>query len=391
MQPWKNVLAAAGFLFAADRAIGATYNAKVLYQMLGPGGNTYFSWDFDDTAQVAAGGQVTGLTGGGGGGSDALVWTPSGTPIDLKPTDLSGSYASVAEGTNGTQQVGYYGNNAVLWNGSGATAVDLTPTDLTGFLTTAAYATSGNEQVGLATGINLVHAMLWKGTGASAVDLNPSSLGITTSEAYGTDGIHQVGSGDTRPASYEQHALLWTDTADSAVDLNPTNIGDDPSSVAYAVSGNEEVGYGNSLTTGNDHALLWHGASDLAVDLAPANLDGIDNSYAMGTNGSIEVGFGYDSSIFGTPDNALLWTGTAASVISLNDLLPSSGTWIGSTAFSVDSSGDAFGVAQGTFNGATGYFAVEWTPIPEPTTAVILLSAAAAISQRRQPRKARHP
>jgi hypothetical protein len=235
---------------------------------------------------------------------------------------------------------------------------------------------------GPATGNN-DNALLWSGPSGNAVNLNPTSLSDTYTEslAYGTNGAQQVGFALDSNLDQDQ-AMLWAGTAASAVDLNPTNLTGFTSSLAYGISGNggQQVGVGG--IGGVSHALLWSKTAGSAVDLNPTNLTGYTTSVAVGTNGSQQVGYGAGS---GTGNNAhaLLWTGTAASAVDLQKLLPSTGSWIYSEAYTIDSSGDIYGDAYGTYQSNTGYFAVEWTAVPEPASFCVLVSGGLLMLRRR--------
>lgn len=286
---------------------------------------------------------------------------------------------------SGFNEAGSY-NHALLWTATGV--VDLNPTNL-GVSYSIASATEGNQQVGYGVGTgNNYHALLWTGTSASVVDLNPTNLGFVSSLAYGTNDSQQVGCGATSGNPNNPVALLWNGTAASAVDLNPTKLGI-TNSFAYGTSGTQQVGagWGYNEFTGESFggAMLWTGTAASAVDLNPTNLSGIDDSEALATNGTQQVGFGYnDYNVWGG-SCALLWSGTAASVVDLQTLLPSTGTWTSSSADLIDSSGNVYGWASGTFDNVTGTFAVEWS-VPEPATASMLLIAGAGILMRRRRR-----
>jgi autotransporter-associated beta strand protein len=316
------------------------------------------------SSAVSAEGQSVNTGIDSSGVSHALLWTTTGV-VDLNPS----GYSSRAVATNGTQQVGVdydtgTGNNlhAMLWTGTAASAVDLNPTNL-GMDTSEALGTNGIQQVGF--GLNVgspgttSHALLWTGTAASAVDLNPS--GFTESSADGTNGTQQVGVG-LYGYGYNAQALLWNGTAASAVDLNPTNLGIIQSSAAYGTSGTQQVGAAELGSGANRHidAMLWTGTAASAVDLNPAYLVG--DTRALATNGTQQVGIAQNIEDPNGLPYAMLWTGTAESAVDLQTLLPSTGTWTQSQADSIDSCGDVYGTADGTFNGASGYFAVEWTP-----------------------------
>lgn len=222
----------------------------------------------------------------------------------------------------------------------------------TGIENSYAYGVGGNQQVGEGDG----QALLWSGTASSAVDLNPTNLlGFYNSSAFGTNGTQQVGEG-SGTATDGDNALLWSDTAVSAIDPNPTNLPGFGSSDAYGISpsGTQQVGQG--VTDGNPHAMLWSGTAGSAVDLNP---NGFSASIAYGTNGTQQVGYGYEGTDF---SHALLWLGTAASADDLQLLLPANQQWTDSIAYTVDANGDVFGTANGTVNGLTGQFAMEWMP-----------------------------
>jgi hypothetical protein len=272
------------------------------------------------------------------------------------------------------------GVHALLWSGTAASAVDLNPTNLNGIVYSSASATNGTQQVGEGSDeyLSVTHALLWSGTAASAVDLNPNGFSFSDAVGISPSGNQQVGSAEIGSTGYQ--AMLWSGTAASAVDLNPTNFIGNNASFALGTSGTQQVGYiFGTGTAGDAHALLWSGTAASVVDLNPASL-GITSSIAWGTNGTEQVGDG----VGGDYRQAMLWIGTAASAVDLGALLPSTGQWTNSEAFSVDSSGNVYGIANGTFDNVNGSFAVEWSPVPEPTTASVLLIAGAGMLMHRR-------
>jgi len=66
--------------------------------------------------------------------------------VDLNPNGFTDSWAM---GTNGSQQVGYAGNDGMLWTGTATSAVDLNPS---GSNESQALGTSGTQQVGYGSG-----------------------------------------------------------------------------------------------------------------------------------------------------------------------------------------------------------------------------------------------
>jgi hypothetical protein len=338
----------------ANTTMGQTYVGLDLYVVQSPSGDpVYFP---NGSGEIAAAGQVVGYPvnlsapGGGGAPGDGLLWTsPAGAAVDLSL--LAGVPANA---TDGIHQVGGSGR-ALLWSGTAASVVDLHPTNLSGFVSSQANGVSMDQQVGageIMQGTDLAsHALLWTGTAASAVDLNPTNLsGFDNSSAFGTDGAHQVGTGGGTGTLDHNHALLWHGSANSAIDLHPTNLAGYSDTVAYGVGGDQQVGVGGgSATGGQDHAFLWTGTANSAADLNPA---GSVTSIAYGTNGTHQVG--------GSDFGATLWSGTATSAVNLNALLPFRASF--STAYTIDTQGNVFGIADGP----DGLHAVEWSPVPEP-------------------------
>jgi hypothetical protein len=357
----------------------ATYSSAILFPIGVSGG--YATPSISGFSEAVAGGVVVGsetATATTNAGDHAFVWlasanagtNPGANPgVDLATGLGAGVAKSYAVGTDGNQQVGYcegagpYTDQALLWSNSAGSMVNLNPTALPGISASEAFGVSssggsssgasGGQQVGYGEGAGTsfnAHAMLWTGSANSAVDLNPTSLGITTSTAFGTDGSQQVGDGTN--AAGNQNAMLWSSTAASAVNLNPANMS---LSFAYGIDGNQQVGAG-APQAGSFHALLWTGTANSAVDLNPS---GFNSSQADGTNGSQQVGQGLTNSQI----HALLWSGTAASAVDLQTLLPATGTWNSSYADAIDHAGNIFGVATQMLNGVAENFAVEWSPI----------------------------
>jgi len=363
---------------AIPNLASAQYSGVVLYAAQVPAG-CQNSGSLTPTINDAAGGQLVGFDPLVPATTDhALLWTASNsTAVDLNPTNLSGYSASSLTGTNGSQQVGVASGtatsvypHAMLWNGTADSAVDLNPTNLNGFLSSYANCTSGSQQAGYGYDSNdhgRQHALLWNGAANSAVDLNPANLpGFWSSIVYGMSSTQQVGWGETTDMSpYYYHALLWSGNDYTVVDLNPTNLSGFTNSCAYGAGGGQQVGYGYGPATGGSyHALLWSGRANTAVDLNPTNLTGFTTTFAYATNGSQQVGYGEYSDY---NDHAMLWDGSGSTAVDLQTLLPSSGAWTSSQAFTIDAGGDVFGYADGTYDGYTGDFAIEWE-MPEPAS-----------------------
>ena len=233
-------------------------------------------------------------------------------------TPLSAAAGKLTGATSGKQVGGGSDGHAYLLNGTALASVDLHPA---GWINSMALSTDDTQQCGYAysatTGGN--HAALWWGSAATFVDLH--SL-YTWTYCTGNHNGQQVGFGE-RPVYFmtTQHALLWTGTASSVVDLHPAGYN---YSKALGVHDGQQVGYASSLpypTVTADslgyhttsHALLWSGTAASVVDLHPA---GYDASEASATNGVQQGGWVYSAAL--VSQHAAVWSGTADSVVDLH-------------------------------------------------------------------------
>jgi hypothetical protein len=188
---------------------------------------------------------------------------------------------------------------AVLWSGSATPNVNLTPPGTLAL----GLGGGGGQQVGYVSAQH-TGAAVWSDTASSWVDLHPSPSAATSSQAFATDGVRQVGVASFN-ATYPDRASLWSGTADSWVNLQPATASQ---SWAYGIDGDQQVGevdFG-SVT----HASLWTGSAASWVDLTPAGATG---GIARGVHAGVQVGQAY-APIW----HASLWRGTAASWLDLN-------------------------------------------------------------------------
>jgi hypothetical protein len=201
----------------------------------------------------------------------------------------------------------------LAWSGPGSNPVVLLPQF---YVEGWAYGAGGSLIVGTLITNNggyfgYSHAALWQGASHTFTDLNPNgSCGSCSpgSNAYDTNGTFIAGSGGS-----PQHALLWNlGHLKTPVDLNP---GGASYSAAYVVRGTAQAGYVFSSSTNSYHAVLWHGSAASVVDLTPST---VSSAYATGLGSNSEVGCG--TLVGMTVSHALLWHGTAASMV---DLQPS--------------------------------------------------------------------
>lgn len=310
--------------------------------------------------QVGSAGFVSGA--GQAAVNHAVLWSGSAAGV----IDLGvGTALAVGDG----QQAGSANNHAALWLGSAGSRVDLNPASWT---QSVAAGVGGGRQVGSATrsvvcttkkgqcpgGVRTeFHPFTWSGSAESAVDLTPLGLGFGAGRALATDGVQQVGIGYQVigvNAFNGPFAVVWSGAADSAVNLNPP---DSSTSQAYGVSGGQQVGYGYVPS----RALLWKGSADTKVELHPA---GFESSVANATNGVQQVGSGFvgDASANVTHRHALVWSGSAESVVDLNKFLTPGYTDAAATG--IDAAGNVVGWAsKGSSDVPANVHAVMWKPV----------------------------
>lgn len=221
------------------------------------------------------------------------------TVVSLHPANAVRSLALSAKDGH---QVGWaYMNDswrAIMWSGTATNYVNLTPPGTYAL----GFGGGAGQQVGYVAGIQHIGAAVWSGTAGSWIDLHPTASGSTSSQAYDTDGTHQVGFA-VFDAIYPNRASLWFGSAASWTSLQPAGASQ---SWAYATEGGQQVGEVDFASV--THAALWTGSAASYVDLTPAG-----GGIARGVQGGIQVGQAY------TPVwHASLWRGTAASRVDLN-------------------------------------------------------------------------
>ena len=99
------------------------------------------------------------------------------------------------------------------------------------------------------------------------------------------------------------------------------------------------------------HALLWHGTAASMIDLQPS---GFTDSCARAAHGNVQVGYGHVSGAL----HALLWKGGANTAVDLQQYLPN--TFTSSEAYAIDTAGDILGSAYST--STASWHAVVWVP-----------------------------
>ena len=136
--------------------------------------------------------------------------------------------------------------------------------------------------------------------------------------------------------------------------------------------------------SGARHALLWHGTAASVIDLQPAV--GFTHTDAVAVAGNLQVGSGDGAATAGN-QHALLWSGTAASVVDLHSLLIGLGPdFVNSYASDVDPNGMIVGYA---FDANSVEYPVIWTPVPEPASLLMLLVGLLTVCASRANRNGR--
>lgn len=265
-----------------------------------------------------------------------------------------------------------------MWTGSANSWVDLHPS---GYSESEAYAVSDGSQggTGISTTTNYGHALLWHGTAQSAADLNPAAY--LESDIQDVQGNNQVGEG--YGSDFVSHALLWHGTADSATELDKSGF---DSSEASSIDGNNIVGRG--FVGGEFHAVVWR---DFGIHSTDIHVNGWLSSQAVSIAGSSIAGSAYDGNV----NHAFVWTNLGENAVDLESALDgltlngNALNLIGSQAFQVDANGDIVGVG---YDASFHNYAIEWSPVPEPASIVVLGFAFLVVVRRRDnsmPRAAR--
>jgi hypothetical protein len=365
---WNFLALTAIALLPTAPGFAASYRATLLH----PIGAT------DSAAISVFGSHQVGYAGVSQGQHQAYLWQNSAESfVNLHPP---GYAFTEANDIDGGLQVGWGSGpetqfeaaHALLWNGNADSVVDLHPAGE--YRNSGALAVSGTTQVGFVRQdiFGVGEAILWYGTADSAVYLHPDNF--NTSTAFDVWGTYQVGWGGI---AGNDHALMWSGSADSVVDLNPIGF---TASQAWGVWDSKQIGTGrNSLPMSYEHALLWNGSAESYIDLHP---DGFVSSQGRSIAGEFQAGSGSVATPDGNQDHAILWNGSAESAIDLHQYLSPLGfDFNQSYAARVSEDGTVVGYAY-TLDSVPHSFAVMWTPIPEPSAILLVLSCLPLIVPR---------
>lgn len=152
------------------------------------------------------------------------------------------------------------------------------------------------------------HAGIWSGlSGNTWIDLNPPSA--TNTAIYGSDGTTHVGS---LTSAGVERAGFWTGTSNAFTTLQPSGY---LSSRAIAVGGGHQAGSG-TISGDERRALLWSGSAASAVSLHPTTPAARDSWVSsMSADGTVQLGTTavFSDQYFNTRNYATYWHNTAAS------------------------------------------------------------------------------
>jgi hypothetical protein len=253
-----------------------------------------------------------------------FAWPDSATPVNLmggsNNIQLSSQMQAAQPGLYGGWETDGVAKHAILLGPNGKT-------DLNGiFFGSQVLALCPGYQAGLAQTTPLTnsgagsqriiwHAMVWSGDANSWTDLHNQQ---DVSQVQACDGNVQVGFAGS---GFSTHAVMWNGTRTSEIDLHS---GASQSDQATAVSGNTQAGWGVFQDRNKNqfmHALIWHGAPNTLTDIHPA---GFSSSAIYGAAGNKQVGWGMKASdaLTAAVPHGILWLGTAASAVDLNQFLP---------------------------------------------------------------------
>lgn len=241
---------------------------------------------------------------------------------------------------------------------SAYTAYVLPPSgDLTATLGTGTAVTT-QVGYGYSTATSTNHALRWDSS--TRTDLQPTDPLFVNSQANGVAGTGSSTQivGQAMDTSGLNHAFVW-DAANSPTDLTPSAY---DHSATLATNGTTQVGYTNQQAT------LWTGTAASVISLHPA--DSISNTpftsfltsqgRAITPDSSAQVGVAFDDTF--QVKHAIFWAGTAASAL---DLDPSTDPFIESEANGISSDGSGgYNVAglvrYPTDNAHAGTYAEAW-------------------------------
>ena len=224
----------------------------------------------------------------------------------LHPIDFSTSEVLAVAGDAQAGFAAYRSAVPLLWRSSAESWVNLLPQgDWAAGIVTGAY---GDAQVGYVTTSFLSHAAYWHGAAETFIDLHPSS-GYCDSQALGMAFGQVVGLATCAPPTGLDHAMLWLPDSGTWVDLH---IATARWTQAFATDGTRQGGWGQFPSFGYQlRALMWSGSAASVIDMHPP---GAGESTIRGMASTAQVGWG----IFNGQDRGLVWRGAPASCVDVH-------------------------------------------------------------------------
>jgi len=239
-------------------------------------------------------------------------------------------------------------------------------------------------------------AFLWKpntpnGSAGDMVDLGDLPGGTTVSQGFGINaGGQVVGYSNTTDGD---HAFLWKPNTSNGLTGTMVDLGSMPGSnrsIASSINSSGKVvgGFGSTGST-QHHAFAWtpdlpNGLTGTMVDLGDLP-GGLEESSASAINDAgLIVGSGNGTS---NRQRAILWT-PQDGLLDLNTLIGSDSVyWSLQNAFDINEFGQIVGLGNYARDGANDTFpqlhGFLLTPIPEPSSVVLLLVSVATVLVQR--------
>jgi probable HAF family extracellular repeat protein len=313
-------------------------------------------------------GQVAGASGTSDGSHHGFCWQndtgmqdigtlPDKTWVDVYGMNNSGQIVGRATPSNGTGP-----DHAVLWqNGSGMQDLGVLGGAGSTSWSTAHSINNSGQVVGYSwIGIgNTEHAFLWQ-SGSGMQDLG-AFPGGGKSDAYSINDNGQV-VGAARTSSGADDPFLW-ESGKGMQDLG--SLGGQAGGCACCINNSGQV-VGHASSGGNyDHAFLWQSGTGMQ-DLG--TLGGVvSGADSINSSGQI-VGESYTYVNGKSTQHGFLYAN--GTMMDLNNLIDTSLGWTVTEAYSINDNGSVVG--WGRDNPSGPYHALLLTPVPEPSTLVLL-------------------
>ncbi len=294
--------------------------ATVLQDAGGQGNSGVYNGSFNGQEINNAGWSV-GYSRTASGGSEAVLWSPSG-----KARVLQGADGGALAINDAGQSVGVSDAGAVLWSPSGKATVlqdaggqgSSQPTAINAFGQSVGYSRTAS---------GAYEAVLWSPSGKATVLQDAGGEGFSQPNAINAAGW-SVGFSNAATASFGQDAVLWSPSGKATV---LQDAGGQGISGAFDIN---DLGWsvGESFTPGfNSDAVLWSpsgNVTDLGTVLGPAWSD----TEALGINdlGDIFGNGNYQGGSYGfllTPNGVNSWSLASISAAPLADPVPEPSTW----------------------------------------------------------------